>query len=228
MVKKKHKINKDKEQLVVIAGSQTHIAEQFRRLRSNINFSSSDQKIQSIVITSAAPSEGKTWVAANLAAIYAQEGKKVLLVDSDMRKPSAHEIFNTLNDVGLSNVLTGEIEAAAAIKKTFMDKLDLLACGPIPTNPAELLSSAGMDNFMESMKMSYDIIIADSPPLTTVVDGQILASKSDGSILVIHAGKTDRQEAIKAKDAITFSNGRLMGVILNNFLTPMSGNFQKR
>ncbi|MFD1862010.1 CpsD/CapB family tyrosine-protein kinase [Planococcus chinensis] len=217
MEKKKSKSRIGKEHFTVSTGSQNPIAEQFRRLRTNINFSFSNQEVQSLVITSAAATEGKSWIAANLAIIYAQEGKKVLLVDSDMRNPTVHKNFNVSNDVGLSNVLAGEMKAEAAIKKTFVEHLDLMPCGPVPLNPAELLASEYTNKMFDSMKLSYDIIISDSPALLSVVDGQILANKCDGSILVINSGKTDRQEAIKAKDAIALSNGRLMGVILNNF-----------
>lgn len=218
MLKKNKKLTAGKQKLVVIAAPQSPASEQFRKLRTNINFSSLKKDVQSLVITSALASEGKSWIAANLAAMFAQEGKKVLLVDSDMRNPSAHETFNIQNELGLSNILAEQIKAESAVKRTSVDNLDLLVSGPIPYNPAELLASTSMDNFMESAKKNYDIIIFDSPPLLSVVDGQILANKCDGSILVINSGNTERQKAIKAKEAISLANGKLMGVILNNYL----------
>lgn len=181
-----------------------------------MNFSTAKDGLQTLIVTSAKAGEGKSMVAANLAVVYAQEGKKVLLVDSDMRNPTAHKTFRMQNYIGLSNLLAEETIAEAAIRRTDVDNLDLLCCGPIPRNPSELLSSKAMEELMERLKKAYDFIIFDSPPILSVVDGQILANKCDASIFVVNSGKTDKGQALKAKEALASSGSKLLGVILNN------------
>lgn len=206
--------------VISFTNPRSYVAEQFRTLRTNINFSSPDSDIRSLLVTSAAPSEGKSTASANLAVVFAQEGKRVLLVDADMRKPTTHYTFHMGNTQGLSSVLTRQIEAETAIRKTEVERLDLLTCGPIPPNPAELLASKSMDALIEQLKETYDIIIFDAPPVLSVTDGQILASKCEGTILVVNSGTTEKEMALKAKEAIASSNSRLIGAVLNNFILP--------
>lgn len=213
---KKQKINSEGE-LVAITSPQSLVSEQFRRLRTNLNFSSSQENLQSLIITSANAGEGKSIVAANLAIVYAQEGKKVLLIDGDMRNPTVHKTFRIKNDIGISNLLAEETIAEAAILKTTIKNLDLLCSGPVPPNPSELLSSEAMNQLMEKLKKAYDFVIFDSPPILSVVDGQIIANKCDGSIFIVDSGKTDKEHALKAKEALTSSGSKLLGVILNNY-----------
>ncbi|RNF39507.1 CpsD/CapB family tyrosine-protein kinase [Planococcus salinus] len=203
--------------LIAFTTPNSLVSEQFRTLRTNINFSSPDQKIQTIVITSAAPSEGKSTAAANLSIVFAQEGKKVLLVDADMRKPTMHHTFNVGNVQGLSRVLTRQSNLETAIRATKVVGLDLLTCGSLPPNPAELLGSKSMDTLIEQMKKAYDIVIFDAPPMLAVTDAQLLANKCDGAILIVNSGKTDKKEVVKAKETIVKSNCRLIGAVLNNF-----------
>lgn len=217
MANKNKKLNMAARKLVMITSPRSHVAEQFRTLRTNINFSSPDKDIQTIVVTSAAPSEGKSTTAANLAIVFAQEGKKVLLIDGDMRKPTVHYTFRTQNTPGLSSVLTRHCQLNAAIKSTYVENLDLLTCGPIPPNPAELLASKSMDALLLKVKNIYDLVIFDSPPILSVADGQIIANKCEGTILVLKSGVTDKQKAVKAKETISLSNSKLIGVVLNNF-----------
>lgn len=214
MVKKQK--NEVERELVAITTPQSLVSEQFRRLRTNLNFSSSKENLQSLIITSANAGEGKSLVAANLAIVFAQEGKKVLLIDGDMRNPTSHKTFRMKNDIGISNLLAEETIAEAAIRKTVVENLDLLCSGPVPPNPSELLSSTAMDRLMEKLKKAYDLVIFDSPPILSVVDGQIIANKCDGSIFVIDSGKTGKEHALKVKEALTSSGSRLLGVILNN------------
>lgn len=203
--------------LIAFTTPLSHVAEQFRTLRTNINFSSPDKDIQTIVITSAAPSEGKSTAAANLSIVYAQEGKKVLLIDGDMRKPTMHHTFRIGNIQGLSKVLTRQSTLQTAIRPTEISGLDLLTCGSLPPNPAELLGSKSMDLLLEQMKEVYDIIIFDAPPILAVTDAQLLANKCDGAILIVNSGKTEKKEVIKAKEAIAKSQCQLIGAVLNNF-----------
>lgn len=219
MLTKNKKDAPGKQKLIVMAAPQSPAAEQFRRLRTNLNFSPLNQGIKSLVIVSASANEGKSWIAANLAAVYAQEGKNVLLVDSDLRKPAVHELFGIKNDIGISNILNKQANLGSVIKQTFVDNLDLLVSGHLPRNPAELLASPAMGSLMDELAENYDLVIYDSPPILLAVDGQILSNKCDSTILVINSGKTGKEEAAKAKEAISLANGKIIGVILNNFAT---------
>ncbi|WP_203332298.1 CpsD/CapB family tyrosine-protein kinase [Planococcus beigongshangi] len=214
---KKLKGNRAANKLVAYTSPRSMAAEQFRTLRTNINFSSPDDVIKTIVVTSASAAEGKSTTAANLAVVYAQDGRKVLLVDGDMRRPTVHLTFNIQNVIGLSNLLTRQNSSENAIRYSGIIGLDLLPCGPLPPNQAELLSSKSMDKLIQKLKGIYDIIIFDVPPILLVTDGQLLANKCDGCILVVNSGTTDKRKALKAKDAITMSKSKLIGVVLNNF-----------
>lgn len=220
MARKKKELQETARKVITFTNPRSYVAEQFRTLRTNINFSSADSDIRSLVVTSAAPSEGKSTASANLAVVFAQEGKRVLLIDGDMRKPTTHYTFHMGNTQGLSSVLTRQIQVGEAIRQTEIERLDLLTCGPIPPNPAELLASKSMDGLIEQLKQSYDLIIFDAPPVLSVTDGQILSNKCEGTILVVNSGSTEKEMAVKAKDAIISSNGRLIGAILNNFILP--------
>ncbi|MBX0313321.1 CpsD/CapB family tyrosine-protein kinase [Planococcus glaciei] len=220
MEKKLNAAHNPVRRLITANFPNSYVSEQFRTLRTNINFASPDRKIQTLVVTSASPYEGKSTTAANLAIVFAQEGKKVLLIDADMRKPTMHYTFHKENTRGLSTILTKQMTLKASILPTLIDNLELLTSGPIPPNPAELLSSLSFQSMMKSLQELYELIIFDSPPMLSVTDGQILANKCDGVVLVINAGKTQKQKAQKAKEAIVASNGKLLGAVLNNFQVP--------
>lgn len=169
------------------------------------------------MITSSGPGEGKSTTTANLAVVFAQQGKKVLLVDADLRKPTMHYTFNLTNTFGLTSVLTRQVTLDEAITETKEQNLFVLPSGPIPPNPAELLGSKAMDHFFEeALQDVFDLIIFDTPPLLAVTDAQILANKCDGSILVISSGKTEKDMVVKAKEMLGTANGKLLGVVLNN------------
>jgi capsular exopolysaccharide synthesis family protein len=220
MARKKKALQQTARKLIAFTTPRSFVAEQFRTLRTNITFSSPDADIRTMVITSAAPSEGKSTTAANLAVVYAQEGKKVLLIDGDMRKPTMHYTFHMGNTTGLSSVLTRQTTIEDAIRPTAVERLDLLTCGPIPPNPAELLASNSMETLIRKLRDLYDLIIFDAPPVLSVADGQILANKCDGTILVVSSGNTEKEMAAKAKEAILASNSRIIGAVLNNFVLP--------
>lgn len=176
------------------------VAEQYRTIRTNIEFSSVQTHLRSILVTSSVPGEGKSFSAANLAAVFAQQEKKVLLVDADLRKPTIHETYQLENVQGLTNVLVGNASLGETVQKTLIDNLYVLTSGPTPPNPAELLSSKAMGELIQEMYSRYSLVIFDSPPLLAVADGQILANQTDGSVLVVLSGKTKMDTVQKAKD----------------------------
>ncbi|KAB2336834.1 CpsD/CapB family tyrosine-protein kinase [Cytobacillus depressus] len=195
--------------------SRSPVSEQYRTIRTNIQFSSVDSTIKSLMVTSAGPAEGKSTTVANLAVVFAQQEKKVLLIDADMRKPTVHYTFRVHNNRGLTNVLTKQATLADAINETDQEHLYVLPSGPIPPNPAELLGSKAMDDFLSQAYKEFDIILFDTPPVLAVTDAQILANKCDGTILVVSSGKTEMEAATKAKEQLSAANAKLLGAVLN-------------
>lgn len=198
------------------------VTEQYRLIRTNILFSSVDKAIQSLIVTSPDSSEGKSTTAANLAIVLAQQGKKVLLVDADLRKPTVHFTFNTSNIYGLTNVLTKEVNSWEAITKTYIPNLDILTSGPLPPNPSELLNSEAMELWIKEMNEQFDYVVYDTPPVLAVTDPQILANKCDGVVLVIASGKTRIDKTLKAKELLEKAKSHLLGVVVNGVDTGVS------
>lgn len=205
-----------KRKLITKYDPKSPISEQYRTIRTNILFSSVDEEIRTIMVTSSGPGEGKSTTAANLAVVFAQQGKTVLLVDADLRKPTVHYTFNTLNTVGLTSVLTNQISLREAIQKSDEGKLYILPSGPIPPNPSELLSSRAMQQFMEEALEEFDVILFDTPPVLAVTDAQILANLCQGSVLVVSSGTTEKDSLVKTKELLSASNGKILGIVLNN------------
>ncbi|WP_449441823.1 CpsD/CapB family tyrosine-protein kinase [Ureibacillus acetophenoni] len=202
--------------LVTLSDSQSMISEQFRTIRANITFSLPEENLKTILITSCSPGEGKSTIAANLAMVFAQEGKSVLLIDADMRKPTVHYTFNLPNTTGLANILVGKSELKDGIQETPILGLHILTSGPIPPNPAELLSTKNTDNLLKKAS-HYDLIIFDSPPLLTVSDAQVLSNKCDASLLILNSGVTKKQSIKKAKEILIKSKAKILGSVLNNY-----------
>ena len=192
------------------------ISEQYRTIRTNIQFSSPDIDIRSIMISSSSPEEGKSTTAANLAIVFAQQGKKVLLIDTDLRKPTVHYSFNRINVVGVTNILVNRLPLNEAIEPTDFENLYVLTSGPIPPNPSELLASEAMKQLMNVLYREYELLIFDTPPLLAVTDAQILANLCDASILVISSGKTEFNEVKKSKGLLESASSKFLGVVLNN------------
>lgn len=213
--KKKQLIN-TRRKLITKLSPKSPISEQFRTIRTNINFSVVDEEVRTLMVTSSSPGEGKSTTAANLAVVYAQQGKRTLLVDADMRKPTVHYTFGLTNSFGLTNVLTKQMELGEAVNTSDVDHLHVLTCGPIPPNPAELLGSRAMEQFFELVKEEYDLVIFDTPPVLAVTDAQVLANKCDGAVLVVSSGRTEIDAANKSKDLLTAAQARILGVVLNN------------
>ena len=201
--------------LITKVNPKSPISEQFRTVRTNMQFASVDNELKSLLVTSSGPAEGKSSTTANLAVVYAQQGKKVLLVDADLRKPTMHYTFRLDNLRGLSNVLVGENTINEAINSTETETLDVMTCGPIPPNPSELLASKKMETFLKEALFNYDMVIFDTPPVLAVTDAQILADIVDGSILVVRSGSTEIEPAQRAKEALAPAKAKLLGVVLN-------------
>ncbi|CAG9606604.1 Tyrosine-protein kinase YwqD [Pseudoneobacillus rhizosphaerae] len=213
--KKTKKIGSNKRNLITHFSPRAAISEQYRTIRTNIQFSSVDESIRTILVTSSGPEEGKSTTVANLAVVFAQQGKKVLLIDADLRKPTVHYTFQLDNTTGLTNVLTKQTQLEKAAVTTLVDNLSVLSSGPIPPNPAELLGSKAMEDMLVTALEQYDIVIFDTPPVLAVTDAQILANRCDGTILVVGSGKTQIEPAVKSKELLLSSKGKLLGVVLN-------------
>nr|WP_026692808.1 CpsD/CapB family tyrosine-protein kinase [Peribacillus kribbensis] len=202
--------------LVTQHDPKSPISEQYRTIRTNIQFSSIDEELQTLIVTSAGPGEGKSTTTANMAVVFAQQGKKVLLVDGDLRKPTVHYTFSFTNTFGLTSVLSKQISFQEAVKTSQIENLDILPSGPLPPNPAELLSSRSMMELLRIAKEQYDIIIFDTPPVLVVTDAQVMSNMCDGVILVVSSGRTEKDAAVKAKELLTAAKAKIVGVVLNN------------
>ncbi len=199
--------------------SQPHsvVSEAYRALRTSILLSTSKHPPQTILITSGQPREGKTTTALNLAITLAQRGDRVVLIDSDLRRPRVHRSFNMSNDVGLSSFLAGVVgidDLPRAVPH--IPNLFVISSGPTPPNPAELLSSEPMVMLFSELRRQFDFILMDSPPAITVADSMILAAHADGVMLVIHGGVTTRESLRQAHKLLSGVNARMLGVVLNN------------
>ena len=202
-----------------IAASQnpfSSVAEAYRMVRSNIQFMSVDQPIKTIMVTSAIPGEGKSTTAANLGVIMAQAGLSTVIVDTDLRRPVQHQIFQIPNLGGLTELLRSPgLEIGSHLRKTKVDNLQILTAGGLPPNPAELLGSQRMGQLLANLNELADIVIYDSSPVLLVTDAAILSSRVDGTVLVIEAGRTRRDMARKAIATLRQANAHLLGGVLN-------------
>jgi succinoglycan biosynthesis transport protein ExoP len=190
------------------------LREAYQMLQANLKFLQSDAELKMVVVTSTVASEGKSEVAANLAMALSQGGRRVLLVDADMRQPSQHHTFELLNQRGLSHVVTGQTPGEAAIQSA-MDNLDVLTAGVVPPNPLELVDSRRMEALLRSWTQEYDMVILDTPPLVGYADAAILGKMADGVLLVARPGVVNYQHGRIAKNMLTQSNQRILGLVVN-------------
>lgn len=203
--------------LITITNPRSPIAEAYRSLRTNLEFSSLDRPLKTLIVTSAGPDEGKSTTLANLAVTMALAGKQVILVDCDLRRPSLHRIFGVRNGVGLTiMIVDDEALRNPPFQETGASNLWLLPSGPLPPNPSELLGSRRMEEIIASLTEKADIVLFDAPPIIAVTDAAVLSSKVDGVLLVINAGRTKREHAQRAKALLEKVNARLVGAVLNN------------
>jgi succinoglycan biosynthesis transport protein ExoP len=191
------------------------VAEAYRSFRTALLLSRAGG-LRSVVVTSCFPGEGKTSTAVNLAIVLTQLGKRVLLVDADLHRPRLHEVFRVSNKVGLVSVLAEGAEPSLAILKTGISGVFLVPAGPTTPNPSGLLSSEGMTKFLELAQMNFDYVIVDTPPVFPVSDVLVFAQQTDGVVLCVEAGKTPREDVVRARDRIQRSRALALGVLLNN------------
>jgi capsular exopolysaccharide synthesis family protein len=210
--------NGDPEQsasrLVVRDAPRSPISEMYRMMQANLKFLSSDKDLKVIAVTSSVPQEGKSTVSANLAVAMAQSGRKVLLIDADMRLPSQHRIWNLLNDAGLSNVLVGQAQLRKAIKEVMVN-LHILTAGVTPPNPMALLDSKRMASLIKKFSDNYDFVIIDTPSLSIAVDAPILGKMADGILMVVRPGVVDSGSAASAKEFLKQSGQNVLGQVVN-------------
>ncbi|WP_454193080.1 CpsD/CapB family tyrosine-protein kinase [Paenibacillus sp. Marseille-Q7038] len=192
------------------------ISEVYRLLPTKIHFTSRDQELKIIMITSTQAGEGKTTTISNLAVTYAQEGKRVLLIDADMRKPSLHLVFSQSNLKGLSTILTGETNTLDSIQETNVGHLSLLPSGPIPANPSELMDSEVMRELLDQLRLQYDVILLDTPSVLSVSDSVIVSTLCDGVVMIVALGKVRKDHLKKAKEQLKHVNARMLGIVINS------------
>jgi capsular exopolysaccharide synthesis family protein len=191
------------------------ITESYRALRTSVHFSAIDKEIRSILVTSSHSGEGKSVTSSNMAIAMALEGKRVILVDADLRRPSIHRLFKTEANPGLSTVLAGDTPLDDALQATRIENLRVLPSGPTPPNPAELLSSQAMHQVIEQLLERADLVIFDTPPVIPVTDAQVLAPQVDGIVLVVEAGQARKAAVKHARDLLEQSRTRILGVVMN-------------
>jgi protein-tyrosine kinase len=217
---------KDKEVqgagLVAHTAPKSAAAEAYRTLRTNIQFASPDKPAHTILATSTRPDDGKSTTIANLAITFAAAGSPTVLVDADLRRPHLQQIFGLSNDAGLTTWVAEAARASDASKvplplqETDIPNLKVLTSGPVPPNPAEILASQRMAELLLLLRETVEYVLIDTPPIIAVTDAAVLATRVDGVLLVVNAGKTRRDLAIKARDMLRQVNANILGVVLNN------------
>lgn len=200
-------------------------AECCRSIRTNILFMSPDRPLRTMVVTSPSPKEGKTTTAINLSVTMAEAGGRVLIIDTDMRRPRLHRSFGVPNQTGISTVIVGKATIMEAVKRTDVPNLDVLPCGPVPPNPSELLHTERFAAVLAECAKLYDRIVLDSPPTSAVTDPAVLGNLADGVVLVVKAGETTRDSAMHARRQLMGAKARLIGVVVNaiDFSNPAYG-----
>lgn len=213
--------------LITFKNPKSRAAEAYRTLRTNIQFSSLDKEVKTILITSSGPSEGKSTVVSNLAITIAQSGKKVVLIDCDFRKPTVHKKFGLPNSDGLTNMLAQDKKLEECLRTASIPNLYILTSGPTPPNPAELLGTKKLASILNNLREIFDIVLIDAPPVLAVTDAQILSTQSDGVILVASYGQAEKDAVVNAKESIEKVGGKILGVVLNKIPEMAKGYYGK-
>lgn len=214
----------DKGYMLTHNDPKSPIAEAYRIMRRNIQFSGVDYPIKTIIITSAGPGEGKTTTTMNLGIAFAQSGSKVLIMDADLRMPTIHKTLNLPNDYGMSNVLAQQQNYTYSITNKIMENFSVLTAGPVIQNPSEYFTSNAMRNLIENAKQDFDIILIDAPPIGIVTDVAVLSTIVDGTILIAASGEVKRASMIRAKELLERVKANIIGVVLNKIPGTDEGN----
>jgi capsular exopolysaccharide synthesis family protein len=199
--------------VIVATSPRSVIHEAYQMLQANLKFIS-HKKVRTIVVTSSVPQEGKSEVSANLAAVLAQAGRRVLLVDADMRHPSQHHLWGVMNLTGLSNIIVGQDEFPQAVQ-TVTSNLSILTAGVMPPNPLALIDSESMSALIDQFAENYDYIIFDTPPLAGTADAAVLGKMADGVVVVVRPGVADSASATAAKTLLARSEANVLGIVAN-------------
>jgi capsular exopolysaccharide synthesis family protein len=199
--------------LAMRADSRSPVAEAYRTLAANLQFAGSD--VQTVGITSPGAGEGKSTTIANLGIALAENGRRVVLVDADLRRPSLHDLFGLPNREGLANLLVSE-HATLPLQETGTPGLRLLASGPLPPNPLEVLGSRRLEHVLSQVRAQADVVLVDTPPAAVLADAALLAPRLDGVLLVVSAGHTRRDLAKRAKEQLERTGSNVLGVVLIN------------
>jgi succinoglycan biosynthesis transport protein ExoP len=208
-------VESEKGRLIGQGGEGGSLIETYRLLRSNVQFASVDDPAQLLLVTSSMPGEGKSVTACNLAAVAALNGKRVILIDADLRRPTLHEKFNLNWQPGLTNVLIGHSTLEEALQKTDVPELQILTSGHLPPNPSELLNSRAMQDLLQELRTKADLIIFDTSPILAAADAQVLAAEVDGVLFVVQIGETRKSAVRVSGDLLRQARARVLGVVFN-------------
>lgn len=213
--------------MVTVSEPASVNTEQFNTIRTNIQFSSVDSKVHSLMITSSTMSEGKSTISANLAASFAKQGYRTLLVDADFRRPTIKSTFKVASSKGITNYLTTkEFSLNDITFRTTERNLFVMPSGPIPPNPSELLGSSKMKKLISAVQEQMDIVIFDAPPILSVTDAQVLATNVDATILVVRKKQVQREEVAQAVELLNHVHGKILGTIFNDVPSSTTGYYE--
>ncbi len=214
----------NEKDLITFSNPKSPISEAYRVLRTNIQYSSVDNPIKVVTVTSAGPGEGKTTTSINIAIAFVQTGYKVLVIDGDLRKPKVHKVMEMENHNGLVNILANKDDYKKYVKKSEIEGLDIITSGAIPPNPSELLESNQMKLLIQTIREDYNLVIIDAPPVGSVTDAAILSTIVDGTILVAASGVVEIDSLKRSKELLQKVNANLIGVVLNKLDKNSKGN----
>ena len=207
----------DRENLITLSDPRSPAAEAYRALRMNLEFTSLDKSLESVVISSPEAEVHKSLVAANLAIVMAQGGQRVVLVDADLRRPNLHTLLGLPQEPGVTSYMVGrDVETTLRLEETQIPDLLFLPSGALPPNPADILGSQKMQQLLEQLRNEADVVILDAPPVTVAVDASVLAAQTDGLVLVVRAGHTRRDHIDQAKELLERFRVKILGAVLTD------------